>query len=90
MNNRQQTISPRRRGCYGIELIVVVTIILGLLAVFWSLLRGRAERSIVSVLVMRTSEHEGHLWVIGGQGQWGVHHPDCPCRRRIAESEGQP
>jgi hypothetical protein len=76
----------RRRGTSSIDVLVAIAVVtLGLIVAWPGVervlgLTGSLPDLPPSVLAMRTTEHEGHLWVIGGQGQWGEHHPDCPCR----------
>ena len=81
-----KTKKPQRRGMSSADVLAAIPFVVVMVLVAWAgvervrRLTGSLPDLPPSVLVIRTAEHEGHLWVIGGQGQWGEHHPDCPCR----------
>jgi hypothetical protein len=81
-----KTKKSRRRGMSSADVLAAMLFVILMVLVAWVgvvrifRLTGSLPDLPPSVLAMRTTEHEGHLWVIGGQGQWGSHHPDCPCR----------
>lgn len=53
--------------------------------------QSAAQQAASSTILLDTVTHDGHLWVMsvyaGVQVMHFVHHPDCQCHSRKAESE---
>ena len=84
----------------GLVVLAIIATLIGLLAqAFFAASGKRAENGLPDAAasppetsLLNTVRHDGHLWVMGRSFEGGyhathfVHHPDCPCKGRQAES----